>query len=140
MTRYRFRGIFLLFLMGHATACASRSWQSTGLSPSLDSADVSGGNSLARYIESTQQDRVRITTEDRTQYLLYSPSVVDDEIVSSDGLSVPIADIVNLEIWRSGTVAKSTKVAGFMVVVGGLLLAGVAVHYITCDNNYADNC
>ena len=132
MTRYRFRGIFLLFLVGHATACAGgSSWQSTGLSPSLDSADVSGGNSVAHYIESTQPDQVRITTEDRTQYLLYSPSVVDDEIVSSDGLSVPIADIVNLEIWRSG-ISKSTTVAGFMA--GGLLLAGVAaVYYSLCD-------
>jgi hypothetical protein len=120
MTRYRFRGIFLLFLMGHATACTggSSSWQSPGLSPSLDSADVSGGNSVARYIESTQPDQVRITTEDRTQYLLYSPSVVGDEIVSADGLSVPIADIVNLEIWRSGTVEKSTTLALSMAVIG----------------------
>jgi hypothetical protein len=120
MTRYRFRGIFLLFLMGHATACTggSSSWQSPGLSPSLDSADVSGGNSLARYIEAARPDQVRITTEDRTQYLLYSPSVVGDEIVSSDGLSVPIADIVNLEIWRSGTVEKSTTLALSMAVIG----------------------
>ena len=127
MTRYRFRGIFLLFLMGHATACAggSSSWQSTGLSPSLDSADVSGGNSLARYIESTQPDRVRITTEDRTQYLLYSPSVVDDEIVSSDGLSVPIADIVNLEIWDETDGWSPFAVVGG--VVGGILLVPVVL-------------
>ena len=121
MTRYRFRGIFLLFLMGHATACAggSSSWQSPGLSPSLDSTDVSGGNSLARYIESTQPDQVRITTEDRTQYLLYSPSVESDAIVSADGLSVPIADIVNLEIWRFTqlTINWLVPVAGLM---GGL--------------------
>ena len=124
MTRYRFRGIFLLFLMGHATACAggsSSSWQSTGLSPSLDSADVSGGNSVARYIESTQPDQVRITTEDRTQYLLYSPSVVGDEIVSADGLSVPIADIVNLEIW------DETDGWSPFAIVGGILLVPVAL-------------
>jgi hypothetical protein len=120
MTRYRFRGIFLLFLMGHATACTggSSSWQSPGLSPSLDSADVSGGNSVARYIESTQPDQVRITTEDRTQYLLYSPSVVGDEIVSADGLSVPIADIVNLEIWGFTHTISKIKTAGSIGVVG----------------------
>jgi hypothetical protein len=130
MTRYRFRGIFLLFLMGHATACTggSSSWQSPGLSPSLDSADVSGGNSVARYIESTQPDQVRITTEDRTQYLLYSPSVVGDEIVSADGLSVPIADIVNLEIMAIDTGISEAKTAKAALLVGTLwLLAAIAV-------------
>jgi len=125
MTRYRFRGIFLLFLMGHATACAggsSSSWQSTGLSPSLDSADVSGGNSVAHYIESTQPDQVRITTEDRTQYLLYSPSVESDVIVSADGLSVPIADIVNLEIMAINPVSEAkTAGAALLVVTLGLV-------------------
>ena len=125
MTRYRFRGIFLLFLVGHATACAggSSSWQSTGLSPSLDSADVSGGNSLARYIEAARPDQVRITTEDRTQYLLYSPSVVGDEIVSADGLSVPIADIVNLEIMAINPAISGAKtaVAASLVVTLGLV-------------------
>ena len=123
MTRYRFRGIFLLFLMGHATACAggSNSWQSPGLSPSLDSADVSGGNSVERYIEAARPDQVRITTEDRTQYLLYSPSVVGDEIVSSDGLSVPMADIVNLEIWGE------TDGWSPFAVVGGILLVPVVL-------------
>jgi hypothetical protein len=123
MTRYRFRGICLLFLMGHATACAggSSSWQSPGLSPSLDSADVSRSFSLARYIEAAQPDQVRITTEDRTQYLLYSPSVESDEIVSSDGLSVPIADIVNLEIW------DETDGWSPFAIVGGIILIPVAL-------------
>ena len=123
MTRYRFRGIFLLFLVGHATACAggSSSWQSPGLSPSLDSEDVSGGNSVERYIEAARPDQVRITTEDRTQYLLYSPSVVGDEIVSADGLSVPMADIVNLEIWGE------TDGWSPFAVVGGIFLGGLVV-------------
>ena len=123
MTRYRFRGIFLLFLVGHATACAggSSSWQSPGLSPSLDSEDVSGGNSVERYIEAARPDQVRITTEDRTQYLLYSPSVVGDEIVSADGLSVPMADIVNLEIW------DETDGWSPFAVVGGIFLGGLVV-------------
>ena len=110
MTRYRFRGIFLLFLMGHATACAS-SYKITGLSPSPNR-----GESVADYIEERQPEQVRITTEDRTRYVLHSPSVVGDEIVSEeDGLSVPIADIVQLEVEEISLVTPK-----FFAVVGGL--------------------
>ena len=111
MTRYRFRGIFLLFLMGHATACAS-SYKITGLSPSPNR-----GESVADYIEERQPEQVRITTEDRTRYVLHSPSVVGDEIVSENGLSVPIADIVQLEVWNKVNIGR--RVA---IVVGGLYL------------------
>ena len=118
MTRYRFRGIFLLFLMGHATACGGNSWQSAGLSPSPNR-----GESVADYIEESQPEQVRITTEDRTQYLLYSPSVVDDEIVSSDGLSVPIADIVQVEVWDEDDGWSPFAVVGG-ILLGGLFLVG----------------
>ena len=112
MKRYRFRGIFLLFLMGHATACAS-SYKITGLSPSPNR-----GESVADYIEERQPEQVRIMTEDRTRYVLHSPSVVGDEIVSEeDGLSVPIADIVQLEVWNKVNIGR--RVA---IVVGGLYL------------------
>ena len=112
MTRHRFRGMFLLFLMGHATACAS-SYKITGLSPSPNR-----GESVADYIEERQPEQVRITTEDRTEYVLHSPSVVGDEIVSEkDGLSVPIADIVQLEVWNKVNIGR--RVA---IVVGGLYL------------------
>ena len=111
MTRYRFRGIFLLFLMGHATACAS-SYKITGLSPSPNR-----GESVADYIEERQPELVRITTEDRTEYVLHSPSVVGDGIVSENGLSVPIADIVQLEVWNKVNIGR--RVA---IVVGGLYL------------------
>ena len=119
MTRYRFRGIFLLLLMGHATACASGSsqWQSPAVPASPD-----GGISAARYIEGMSPEQIRITTEDRTQYLLYTPSVEGDEIVSSDGLSVPIADIVELEVWdeNGGDNATKSAVAGVLGGIGGV--------------------
>ena len=119
MTRYRFRGIFLLFLMGHATACASSSWQSSSLTASPDRG-VSVAD-YADYIEEMQPDQVRITTEDRTQYVLYSPSVAGDEIVSADGLSVPIADIVQLEVWDEDDGWSP------FAVIGGILLGGLAL-------------
>ena len=120
MTRYRFRGIFLLFLMGHATACASSSWQSPGLTATPDR-----GVSVADYIEEMQPDQVRITTEDRTEYVLHSPSVVGDEIVSADGLSVPIADIVQLEVQAFDAVGSTLKTAGLgvLLALGALELA-----------------
>ena len=121
MTRYRFRGIFLLFLMGHATACASSSWQSSSLTASPDRG-VSVAD-YADYIEEMQPDQVRITTADAdlTQYLLYSPSVAGDEIVSEDGLSVPIADIVQLEVWDEDDGWSP------FAVIGGILLGGLAL-------------
>ena len=116
MARYRFRGIFLLLLMGHATACATSSWRSPSLVASPDR-----GVSVADYIEEMQPGQVRITTEDRTQYLLYSPSVAGDEIVSADGLSVPIADIVQLEVWDEDDGWSP------FAVIGGILLGVLAL-------------
>ena len=116
MTRYRFRGIFLLLLMGHATACASSSWQSSSLTASPDRG-VSVAD-YADYIQEMQPDQVRITTADAdlTQYLLYSPSVVGDEIVSADGLSVPIAEIVKLEVQAFDVAGSTLKTTGSILV------------------------
>jgi len=117
MIRYRFRGSFLLFLMAHATACAGgNSWQSTGLSTSPN-----GDVSVADYVAETKPDQVRITTEDRTQFLLYAPSVNGDEIVSSDGLSVPIAEIVRLEVWGEDGSWNPFS------IIGGILVGGLAL-------------
>ena len=126
MTRYRFRGIFLLFLMGHATACATSSWQSPSLVASPDR-----GVSVADYIEEMQPGQVRITTEDRTQYLLYSPSVAGDEIVSADGLSVPIAEIVKLEVQAFDVVGSTLKTTGLgvLLALGGVMVVAVAWAY-----------
>ena len=124
MTRYRYRGIFLLFLMGHATACATSSWQSPSLVASPDR-----GVSVADYIEEMQPGQVRITTEDRTQYLLYSPSVAGDEIVSADGLSVPIAEIVKLEVQAFDVAGSALKTTGAIggAFVGFGLVVGLAL-------------
>ena len=118
MTQYRLRGIFLLFLMGHATACATTSWQAPSSTASSDR-----GVSVADYIEENHPDRVRITTEDRTQYLLYSPSVKGTQIVSVDNLSVPIDDIVQFEVWSGDTGDGWSPFA----VVGGILLGGLVL-------------
>ena len=84
MTRYRFRGIFLLLLMGHATACATM----TSTKPVYAA--------IPEFIEETQPDRVHVLTEDGTVYEVTRPFVEGDKIVSVDSISVPIADIVEL--------------------------------------------
>ena len=131
MTRYRFRGIFLLFLMGHATACATSSWQSPGLTATPDRG-VSVAD-YADYIQEMQPDQVRITTADAdlTQYLLYSPSVVGDEIVSADGLSVPIAEIVKLEVQAFDVVGSTLKTTGLgvLLALGGVMVVAVTWAY-----------
>ena len=131
MTRYRFRGIFLLLLMGHATACATSSWQSPGLTATPDRG-VSVAD-YADYIQEMQPDQVRITTADAdlTQYLLYSPSVVGDEIVSADGLSVPIAEIVKLEVQAFDVVGSTLKTTGLgvLLALGGVMVVAVTWAY-----------
>ena len=96
MTRYRFRGIFLLLLMGHATACATM----TSTKP------VYG--SIPEFIEETQPDLVHITTEDGTVYEVTRPSV-EDNAISGDyiarvgdnpelrGAPIPLDEIVSLQ-------------------------------------------
>ncbi|MBJ58801.1 hypothetical protein CMN24_03730 [Candidatus Saccharibacteria bacterium] len=102
MTRYRFRGIFLLLLMGHATACATTSWDNplrSGFSASEN--DLEDNASVVEdYIELSQPDRILVRTRvgtdfrDRGQFYLDFPFVEGDNIVSVDSISVPIADIV----------------------------------------------
>ena len=133
MTRYRFRGIFLLLLMGHATACATSSWQSPGLTATPDRG-VSVAD-YADYIQEMQPGQVRITLEDGTQIEMEDPVVEDDEIVSTkrvgitnpqgstewtEGLSVPIADIAQVDAQEIPHLLYLPVIAG-MVWLGTLL-------------------
>ena len=83
MTRYRARAVLLLFLLLNLTACSS--WQNIG--------PVSPG----RFIELDQPERVRVTMQDRTQMELERPVVDGDELVAP-GVSMPLADILSLEV------------------------------------------
>ena len=102
MSRYRFRGIFLLLLMGHATACATM----TSLATMTSTKPVYG--SIPEFIEETQPDRVHITTEDGTVYEVTRPSV-EDNVISGDyivrvgdnpdlrTIPIPLDEIVSLQ-------------------------------------------
>ena len=88
MTRYRPRIVLLLFLLLHLTAC--QTWQSV----SLDAI------SPAQLIEEDQPDRVRVTGVDVLDLELVSPSVEGDQLVGAGNFSVPMEDILRLEVRR----------------------------------------
>ena len=86
MTRYRRRAVLLLFLLLNLTACST--WQSIGpVSP-------------AQLVEEDRPDRVRVLMRGGYQLELENPSVEGDELVAP-GVSMPLADILRLEVQAS---------------------------------------
>jgi hypothetical protein len=86
MRRYRARAVLLLFLLLNLTACST--WQSIGpVSPS-------------QFIEAEQPDRVRVTGGRVFDLELVSPSVEGDQLVGAGNFSVPLEDILRLEVQR----------------------------------------
>ena len=84
MTRYRSRAVLLLFLVLHLTACYT--WQGVATT------------SPAQLIEVTQPDRVLVLTPGGVQVELANPSVEGDQLMGADGASLPLADVLMLEI------------------------------------------
>ena len=88
MTRYRARAVLLLFLLLSLTACST--WQSVSL----------GAISPAQLIEEDRPDRVRVLMRGGYQLELENPSVEGDELVAP-GVSMPLADVLRLEVQAS---------------------------------------
>ena len=146
MTRYRFRGLFLLFLIGHATACAT-----TTSTRTTSTATLPVYGSIPEFIDETQPARVRITTEDGTVYEVTRPSV-EDNAINGDYIvragnnpgvrtaPIPLDEItevhsvvdVDVEMEEQRTTSGSTAgtaigagVGAGMGVVLGVLVAGI---------------
>ena len=111
MTRYRARAVLLLFGVLYLTACST--WQSIG--------PVSPG----RFIELDQPERVRVTMQDGTQMELDRPVVDGDELVAPGDFSMPLADVLMLEVQRF-------DVARTILRVGGAVTAAFAVYVGLC--------
>ena len=108
MTRSRARAVLLLFLLLNLTACST--WQSIGpVSPS-------------RFIEAEQPDRVRVTGERVVDLELVSPSVEGDQLVGAGNFSVPLEDILRLEVRRFSLQRTLTPVAWVGVYAGVFLV------------------
>ena len=114
MTRYRARAVLLLFLLLNLTACST--WQSVGpVSPS-------------QFIEEDQPDRVRVSGGGVLDLELVSPAVEGDQLVGAGDFSVPLEDILRLEV--RGFSLGHTLLAGL-----GLYTAVAAVVLFTVDVN-----
>ncbi len=111
MTRHRPHAVLLLFLLLNLTAC--QTWQSV----SLDAI------SPAQVIEEDQPERVRVLMRGGTELELESPSVEGDELVAPGNFSMPLADVLMLEVQRFDVARTILRVGGavtvaFVVYVG----------------------
>ena len=86
MTRYSPRAVLPLFLLLHLTAC--QTWQSVSTA------------SPGQFIELEQPDRVRVLLRGGNELELENPSVEGDELVAP-GVSIPLADVLRLEVQAS---------------------------------------
>ena len=108
MTRHRARAVLLLLLLLNLTACTS--WQSV----SLDAI------SPAQLIEEDRPDRVRVTGGGVLELEVVSPSVEGEQLVGADGVSVPLADILHLEV--HGFSLLRTIGAAFGLSIGAVVV------------------
>ena len=110
MTRYRSRAVLLLFLVLHLTACYT--WQGVATT------------SPAGVIEATQPDHVRVVVRGEGEMEIVRPVVDGDQLVGADGVSLPVEDILALEV-RNLSILRSVF-AGLGIVYGiaGAILLG----------------
>ena len=119
MTCYRIRGVLLLFLLLNLTACVEvGAWRGLPSPPSV-----------AEHIVAAQPERVRVTMQDGSQLDIEDPFVSGDQLMgqlwrtlevnrlisNTNDISVPLADIVQLEV-RDVEMARSAGVSVLLVV------------------------
>ena len=115
MTRYSLRAVLLLFGVLYLTACATSSWQAV----SLDAI------SPAQLIEEDRPPIVRVTTSEVTELEVVAPRIEGDDLVAASGFSVPLADILRLEVEGldlDQTVLRTLGLGAGVVVLGTLAL------------------
>ena len=115
MTRHRPRAVLLLFGVLYLTACATNSWQAV----SLDAI------SPAQLIEEDRPSSVRVTTSEVTELEVVAPRIEGDDLVAASGFSVPLADILRLEVEGldlDQTVLRTLGLGAGVVVLGTLAL------------------
>ena len=110
MTRYHLRAVLLLFLVLNVTACTS--WHSVSL-------DVI---SPAELIEEDRPDRVRVTGGNVLEREVVAPSVEGDQLVGAGDFSMPLADILGLEVHGFSLGRTALLVVGGVVALPVLLV------------------
>ena len=115
MRPYRLRAVLLLFLVLNVTACTS--WHSVSL-------DVI---SPAELIEEDQPDRVRVTGGRVLEREVVAPSVEGDQLVGAGGFSMPLSDILGLEV-RGVSMGRTLLIGlGGIVAVPVLFVVAILV-------------
>ena len=114
MTRYRLRAVLLLFLVLNVTACTS--WHSVSL-------DVI---SPAELIEEDQPDRVRVTGGAVLELEVVSPSVEGDQLVGAGDFSMPLADILGLEV-RGFSLGRTVLLLNPITLATAMIIVAIGV-------------
>ena len=109
MTRHRPRAVLLLFLVLNLTAC--QTWHSVSL----------GAISPAQFIEEDQPDRVRVTGGGVVEEEVEIPAVDGDQLVGVGDFSMPLEDILRLEV--RGLSAGRTGLLAIVAMPASVLLA-----------------
>ena len=102
MTRHRPRAVLLLFLLLNLTAC--QTWHSVSL----------GAISPAQFIEEDRPDRVRVTGGGVVEQEVEIPAVDGDQLVGVGDFSMPLEDILRLEV--RGSSPERTVLLGIVAV------------------------
>ena len=77
-------------------------------------------------IEATHPDRVRVVVRGEGEVELANPSVEGDQLVGADGVSLPLADVLMLEIREfSWGRTLGAGVGGYMVLMAIALRGGM---------------
>ena len=115
MKRYRFRAVLMLFLVLNVTAC--QAWHSV----SLDAI------SPAQLIEEDRPSSVRVTTSEVNELELIAPRVEGDDLVAANGFSMPLSDILGLEV-RGVSMGRTLLIGlGGIVAVPVLFVVAILV-------------
>ena len=116
MTRYRVRAVLMLFLVLNLTAC--QTWQSV----SLDAI------SPDQLIEEDRPDRVRVTGGGVLEREVVAPSVEGDQLVGAGDFSMPLSDILVLEVRVTGLIRTALAAWGAGT---GLVMVLMVIGYVT---------
>ena len=118
----RGQAILLLGLLINLTACQVSSWQSVSL----------GNLTPAQFIEAGKPESVRVILSDAPAepVELIGPVVDGSTLRALDGVTVPIADILGIQLYQIDTL----RIAGtFALAAAGFAAALIAATVIACQ-------
>ena len=114
MKRYRFRAVLMLFLVLNVTAC--QAWHSV----SLDAI------SPAQLIEEDRPNRVRVTGGEVLEREVVAPSVEGDQLVGAGGFSMPLSDILGLEV-RGFSLGRTVLLLNPITLATAMIIVAIGV-------------